>query len=166
MRQLVAFPILALAVIFQSAIVSRITLLSGYADLVLVIVVAWALQEREATAWHWGVLAGVMYALVTGLPWVVPMAVFLTAVLMARNLQKRIWQAPLIAMFTVTFLASLFSNLLAFAVINIIGGSLPFNDTFSLVILPSTLLNLLLAVPVFWLMRDLARWVDPVEEEE
>ena len=75
MRHLVAFPILALAVILQSAIVSRIALLSGYADLVLVIVVAWAIQEQVTTAWHWAILAGVMEAVVTGLPWEVPLAV-------------------------------------------------------------------------------------------
>ena len=88
------------------------------------------------------------------------------AVFLARILQKRIWQAPLISMFTVTFLASLFFYLLSFVVINFIGASLPLGDTFSLVALPSLLLNLLLAVPVYWLMRDLAQWVHPVEEEE
>lgn len=166
MRHLVAFPVLALAVILQSAIVSRISLLSGYADLVLVVVVAWALQEGVETAWHWAVLAGAMYAVVTGLPWAIPLAGFLVAVLIARALQRRIWQAPLIAMFTVTFLASVFSHLLSYTVLNIIGASMPFGDSFSLVTLPSMLLNLLFAIPVFWLMRDLAQWVTPVEEED
>jgi rod shape-determining protein MreD len=166
MRHLVAFPILALAVILQSAIVSRISLLSGYADLTLVIVIAWALQEGVETAWHWAILAGAMSAVVTGLPWAVPLAGFLMAVLVARTLQKRIWQAPLIGMFTVTFLASLFSHLLTFIVINVTGASLPAGDAFSLVTLPSMLLNLLLAIPIFWLMRDLAQWVNPAEEED
>jgi rod shape-determining protein MreD len=166
MRHLAAFPILALAVILQSAIVSRISLLSGYADLVLVIVIGWALQEGVTTAWHWAILAGAMTAVVTSLPWVVPLAGFLIAVLLAQALQKRIWQAPLIGMFTVTFAASLFSHLLSFVVINLSGASIPLSDAFSLVTLPSVLLNLLLAIPVFWLMRDLAQWVHPTEEEE
>lgn len=166
MRHLVAFPILALAVILQSAIVSRMSLLSGYADLTLVIVVAWALQDGVETVWHWALLAGGMVAIVSGQPWVVPFAVFLTAVFIARALQRRIWQAPLIAMFTVTFLASVFSHLFTLITINLTGGSLPISDAFSLVTLPSMLLNLLLAIPVFWLMRDLARWVNPAEEEE
>lgn len=166
MRHLVAFPVLALAVILQSAIVSRISLLAGYADLVLVIIIAWALQEGVTTAWHWAITAGAMTAIVSGLPWAVPFAGFLMAVLLAQMLQKRIWQAPLILMFTVTFLASLFSHILTFIVLNVMGASLPPGDAFSLVSLPSTLLNLLLAIPVLWLMRDLARWVNPVEVEE
>ena len=166
MRQLVAFPLLALAVILQSAIVSRISLLAGYADLVLVIVIAWALQEGVTTAWHWAFTAGAMMAVVSGMPWGISLAGYLVAVLLAQTLQKRIWQAPLIAMFTVTFIASLFLYSLSFVFLSLLSAPLPFGDTFSLIILPSVLLNMLLAIPIFWVMRDLARWVHPVEEEE
>ena len=166
MRNLVAFPILTLAVIIQSSIVSGIPLLRGYADLTLVIVVAWSLQEETTTAWHWAIVAGALTSFITGLPWGIPMASFLIAVFFSRTLQKRIWQAPLIALFTVTFLASLFSHLLSFVYLNVTGALIPFADAFSLVTLPSLLLNLLIAIPVFWLMRDLARWIYPIEEEE
>jgi len=166
MRHLVAFPILGLAVILQSAIVSRISLLSGYADIVLIILIGWALQEGVKTAWHWAVLAAAMTAIVTGLPWGVPLVGYLLAVLIAQTLHKRTWHAPLIAVFTVTFLASLISYLLSFIFLNLVGASLSFGEAFGLVILPSMLLNLMLAVPIFWLMRDLARWVNPVEEDD
>ena len=105
-------------------------------------------------------------AVVSGMPWGVSLAGYLAAVLMAQTLQKRIWQAPLIAMFTVTFFASLFLYFLSFVILSVLGVPLPFGDTFSLIILPSVLLNMLLAIPVYWVMRDLARWVHPVEEEE
>lgn len=166
MRQLIAFPVLALAVILQSAIVSRITLLSGFADLVLVIVIGWSLQESVTTAWHWGLLAGVLTASISGLPWWIPLAGILMAVLLARVFQRRIWQAPLLAMFAVTFLASMFSYLVSYIALVLMGASMPLSDSFTLVILPGALLNLLLAIPVFWLMRDLSRWVNPVEDEE
>lgn len=166
MRHLIAFPLLALAVILQSAIVSRVPLLFGYADLALVIVIAWALQEGVTTAWHWAVTGGLMAAFASALPWFVPLAGFLAAVLLAQFLQRRIWNAPLIAMFAVTLFASLFMHLLTIIVLNLSGASLPFGEAFSLVVLPSALLNLLLALPLFWLMRDLARWVNPIEENE
>ena len=166
MRHLAAFPILALGVILQSAIISRISLLSGYADLILIMVISWSLQEGVTTAWHWAVLAGLMTAIITGLPWGVPLLGYLTAVLLAKTFQKRIWQAPLITVFTVTFLASLIYYLITFVILNLMGGSLEFGETFSLVILPSLLLNLLFAIPIFWLMRDLSRWANPIEEED
>ena len=45
MRNIVAIPLLGLAVIAQSAIVGQFSLLAGSADLLLVILAAWALQE-------------------------------------------------------------------------------------------------------------------------
>jgi hypothetical protein len=166
MRNLVAFPILALAVIIQSAVISRTALLSGFADLPLVIVIAWAIQENVTTGWHWALLGGLMTAFVSGIPWIVPLGGFLAAVALARMIQRRIWQAPMLAVLGVTFIASLFSHLLSFVVLSVFQSPLPFSDTFSLITLPSVLLNMLLAIPVFWLMRDLARWVAPAEEEE
>jgi rod shape-determining protein MreD len=166
MRSLVAFPILALAVILQSAIVSRISLLSGYADLVLLVVITWALQQGVTTAWHWAFVAGAMTAITTGLPLGIPLVVYLLAVFFAQVIQKRLWQAPLITVFIVTFLASLVSYMLSFLVLNFAGASLSFGEVFSLVMLPSMLLNLVFSIPVLWIMRDLARWVYPIEEED
>ena len=48
----------------------------------------------------------------------------------------------------------------------ILGSPIVFSEALGLVILPSMLLNLLLAIPVFFLMRDLARWAFPSSEEE
>jgi hypothetical protein len=166
MRNLVAFPILILAVVLQSAIVSRISLLAGFGDLVLVMLVAWALQEGVVTGWHWAGLAALLMAFVSGLPWFVTLISYVASIFMAQLLQRRIWQAPMLAMFLVTFLGTLFYHLLSFAVLRISGLPLPFGDAMGLVALPSLLLNLLLALPLYWLMRDLARWVYPVEDTE
>jgi hypothetical protein len=45
------------------------------------------------------------------------------------------------------------------------GVPLPINDSINLVILPSTLLNLLLALPIYAIVSDLAQWVYPEEVE-
>ncbi len=75
------------------------------------------------------------------------------------------WQAPLLAMFSVTFLGTLFMHLLSFLYLRVSGDPLPFADAMGLITLPSLLLNLLLSVPMYGLMRDLAGWVFPVQEE-
>jgi hypothetical protein len=63
-----AIPIIGLMVVFQSAVFSQVQLLYGTADLVLLIVVAWAVQDRVTTAWHWGIIAGVLASLATAVP--------------------------------------------------------------------------------------------------
>lgn len=161
MRNLVALPLLGLAVIIQSAIVSRFSLLSGFADLILVILAAWALQEAVNTAFHWAFLASIMTGFVSHLPWLVVVVGYFGVVLLAQLLQRRVWQAPMLAMFTVTFLGTLFVHLLSYTFLRLFGDPLPFGDTMGLITLPSMLLNLLIAIPVYTMMRDLANWVFP-----
>ncbi len=165
MRNAIALPLLGLAVILQSAIVSQFPLLAGYADLLLVILAAWALQDGVTTAFHWAFLASIMVSFASHLPWFIYLLGYCGVVFLALTLQRRIWQAPLLAMFSVTFLGTLFMHLLSFAYLRLSGDNLPFSDSMGLITLPSILLNLLLAIPVFGMMRDLAHWVFPSMEE-
>lgn len=164
MKNLVAIPVLVLALMLQTAIISRITLLSGAADLVLIIVVAWALQEQVESSWHWGVVAGLLVGFVSAIPPVVPIIGYLIAVGFARLVIRQIWQTPILALFSVTFFSTLIYHLVTYVVLIIIGVPLPFEDALALIVLPSVFLNLLLAIPIHSLIRDLALWVSPLEE--
>jgi rod shape-determining protein MreD len=166
MRNLVAIPILFLAVILQSAVISRIYLLSGAADLPLVMLAAWALQEQVDSSWHWAVAFGLLVGFVSALPWYVPVISYVVVVALAQMLQKRVWQAPLLAMFSVTFLGTVILNVLTYLVMRIGGTNMPFEDVLGLLVLPGVLLNMLLAIPVYAIMRDLSRWVYPTPEVE
>jgi rod shape-determining protein MreD len=166
MRNLVAIPILFLAVILQSAVMSRIYILSGVADLPLVMLAAWALQEQVDSSWHWAVAFGILVGFVSALPWYVPVISYVVVVALAQMLQKRVWQAPLLAMFSVTFLGTVILNILTYLVMRIGGTDMPFEDVLGLLVLPGVLLNMLLAIPVYAIMRDLSRWVYPTPEVE
>lgn len=166
MRNLVAIPVIILAVILQSAMLSRIYLLSGIADLPLVMLAAWALQDEVDSAWHWAAAFGLMVGFVSGIPWYVPVMGYVIVVLLAQILQRRVWQAPLLAMFSVTFVGTIILSLLSFAVLSLQGVILPLEDVLGLLVLPSVLLNMLLAIPVYTVMRDLSRWVYPSPEVE
>lgn len=153
---LVAIPVLGLAIMLQTAIIERINLLNGAADLVLLIIAAWCLQERVRGAWIWGGAAGLMVGYVSGIPWYVYLAGYLVIVGLARLLAHRVWQAPLLAMFTVTLIGTMVLLTLTYLERSLLEVSLPFNLSFVQIILPSILLNLLLAIPVHSLIRDLA----------
>ena len=164
MKNLVAVPVLALALMLQTAVISRITLLSGAADLILVILIAWALQEQVESAWHWAVLAGLLVGFVSAVPPVVPIVGYLLAVGFSRFVIRQIWQTPILALFSVTFFSTLVYHLITYLALVITGTRLPFEDTLALITLPSVFLNLLIAIPIHSLIRDLALWVSPLEE--
>jgi rod shape-determining protein MreD len=166
MRNLVAVPVILLTVILQSAVISRVYLLSGIADLPLVMLAAWALQDDVDSAWHWAATTGLLVGFVSAIPWVVPVLGYVIVVLLAQMLQRRVWQAPLLAMFSITFLGTIVVSLLSLVVLRLSDVPLPMSDVLGLLTLPSVLLNMLLAIPVYAVMRDLARWVYSSPEVE
>jgi rod shape-determining protein MreD len=166
MCNFIAIPVIFLAVILQTSIVSRVTLLSGYADLPLIVVAAWAIQNHVETAWHWAVAAGALVGFVSGISWVVPVAGYLVVVALAKGLQIRVWQAPLLAMFSISFLGTVVLDGLMYIALRFLGVTIPFQDAFGLQTLPRILLNLLISIPVYAVMRDLAYWTTFSPEAE
>jgi hypothetical protein len=166
MRNLVAVPVILLTVILQSAVISRVYLLSGIADLPMVMLAAWTLQDGVDSAWHWAIATGLLVGFISGMSWIVPVAGYIAVVLLAYLFQLRVWQAPLLAMFSITFVGTILVGLLSAVVLRFSDVELPISDVLGLVMLPSVLLNMLLAIPVYAVMRDLARWVYPMPEVE
>lgn len=165
MAILVSIPVLSLLLILQMAIVSQATLLQGKADVVLLAIIAWALQKRVQTAWMWGIIGGLMVGFVSHLPLGVWMAGYLFAVGLALIFRQRVWQAPILAMLVTTFFGTLILHLIALIFLLVIGTPLPFFQSLNLITLPSVLLNLLLAIPIYAVIHDLAKWFHPEKLE-
>ena len=166
LKNLIAFPLLILVIVIQSAVISRIPLLAGFGDLMLVVLAAWSLQPQVETAWHWAFLGGILTIFVTALPWPVILFGYGLVIIFARLMQGRFWQTPLLVMFSVTILGTLGINLFSIVVLQLAGTPVPFDDALGYITLPSLLLNLLLAIPVYVFMRDLAQWIYPTESIE
>jgi len=163
MKNLVAIPILLLVIMIQTSIVSRLPLLAGATDLMLLTLAAFALQPQVPDSWQWGLFGGLLVALTSALPFVVPIICYVGLVLLARIVLKRVWQIPVLAMFLVVFAGTLFLHLASFIALRLIGNPMDFYQAFSLITLPTMILNMLLAVPVFTFVRDLAGWIYPIE---
>lgn len=163
MRNIIAFPLIGLAVILQSSLVSEIQLLNGYADLPMILLAAWALQDRVESAWHWAAVTCLFVGFVSGLPWIIFVLGYFGIIFIARALQKRIWQAPLLAMFSVVFMGTILIHILSFSTLSILGTPFTFAEVATLITLPTLLLNILFSIPIYTLMRDLSYWVYPAE---
>src|SRR5512143_2174320 len=149
MRNIVAAPVILLTVVLQSAVISRVYLLSGIADLPMVMIAAWALQEEVDSAWHWAAATGLLVGFISGIPWLVPFLGYIAVVALAQIFQRRVWQAPLLAMFSITFLGTIIVSALSLVVLRFAGVPLPISDVLGSLALPSVLLNMLLAIPVY-----------------
>lgn len=162
---LLAFPILLITLMVQLAIASNLPLLRGTADLMIVVIIAWALQERVSSGWFWGLVGGGFVSLITAMPFFVPLVSYLLIVILVRILRRRVWQIPILVMFLSVILGTMIHHVLGILALLLNGTILPLHESFSFVTLPSILLNLILALPVYAMMTDLAKWVYPIEVE-
>jgi hypothetical protein len=165
MSVLLAIPILGGLLMLQSAVLSQVPLLQGTTDLVLVALLAWALQKRVRTALQWAVIGGLLVGYVSEIPVWVVLAGYLAAVILGLILRQRVWQVPILAMLVTTFFGSIIAQLAVLIYLRIMQMPLPLLESVNLVILPGVLLNLLLALPFYAIFGDLANWLYPEELE-
>jgi rod shape-determining protein MreD len=161
MATFLAIPILGILLIFQSAVLTRFPLLHGTADLALLVVIAWALQKQVKTAWQWGIIGGLLVGLVSALPFWASIGIYVGAVMISLALRQRVWQAPILAMFIATFLVTMLAHTVTVVVLRLSGASLPVIQILNLISLPTAVLNLVFAIPAFYLIADLAKWLYP-----
>ena len=165
MALLVSIPILGGLAIIQSAILSSMPLLLGTMDIILVVLLAWALQDRVQTAWQWSLVGGGIMTLLSGLPIGVYFASYLGATLLAGYIKHRIWKWPFLGMLTATFIGTLLVMVASWFARWLTGVYIPIGNAVIMIVLPSLLLNLLITVPVFFVMKDLVLRLYPKEIE-
>lgn len=160
---IISLPLLGLLVIIQSAIVSRFTLLRGSADIVLLVIIAWALLDQDNSAWFWAVFGGIVVNMVSALPLFVPLIYYLISVAVAKLIRRRISQIPYLAMVISVFCGTIISLGLSWISLIIEGNPIPFSLAMNIIILPSLLLNIFLSFLVYFLIGGLAEKVYPEE---
>jgi rod shape-determining protein MreD len=165
MATLIAVPLLGILVILQTTIVSRIPLLQGTADLVLLAIIAWALQKKVRTAWEWSIIGGLMINIVSAIPLGIPLVAYCLATGMAIFLRRRVWQVPILAMLVVTFFGTLITQSVTLIALRVAGSPISLGEALTLITLPSLVLNLIFAVPAYTLLSELAHWMYPEEIE-
>jgi rod shape-determining protein MreD len=162
---LIAIPVLGGLMILQTSLVSRFPLLQGTSDLVMLAIIAWALNQKVTTAWQWSIIGGLIFGVASALPVAAPLASYLLITFFALLFRRRVWQVPLLAMFVTTLLGTLISHVITYVTLVLSGTPLPPLEAFNLITLPSMLLNLLMALPIYALIGDLAKWLHPEELE-
>lgn len=165
MAALLGFFILGFTIILQTTIATRITLLHGPADLVLLVLLAWILRERNPAKWQWGVLAGFMVGLASSIPMWIPILGYFLLTGLTQFLQTRVWQIPILSLFAATVIGTFLINGLFISYIFIAQTPINLTDSFNLIILPSLVLNIFLALPVYGLVGEISNLFYPQEEE-
>jgi rod shape-determining protein MreD len=159
----VGIPLLALLAVLQSSVLSYMRLLDGRPDLVLIAVVAWGLTGRARETMVWGLIGGLFLDLFSGLPLGASALILVLIAYLVSFLEGRFWEANLLLPLVVMLIASLVYHFFGFGVIALSGRGVDFVTAVTRIILPSTFLNLLLALPVSQLAKSVHQRFFPPE---
>ncbi len=163
MSVILSIPTLGLIAILQSAVVSRLPLNRGTADLMLVVLVAIALQKTVSTSWQWSIIGGLFMDFLSGLPFGIFTVSYLLATGLALIIRERIWRFSFLMQLLVVFFGTMFSHALSFLVLLLQGSEISFGTVLQVVTLPSIILNFMISLPIFILTQDVLEQVNSQE---
>jgi len=164
MSVLTSIPILLILLILQSTLASKVTLLNGAVDLILVWLAAWGLNSKDRSGYILALISGALVAYVTALPWYVYLSAYISVTIFARFVFRKLWESPLLAMLAITMVSSIFLYLITFVSLRINGTDYSLTESLNQVIIPSIFLNLFVAIPVYAIVKDFSRWIYRSEE--
>ena len=154
MSYFLALPVLFLVMMLQMVVVNKMSLLYGYADIVLLVLIIYGLHPKAKHAFFWALIAGLMFGYISKLSLFVPLLVFFIVIWGASVIKKRIWQMPILAYFFLVISATFLYQFGSLISLKFSGSLLPVGESINLIIIPSVLLNLIFAIPVYYIFND------------
>ena len=165
MAYILGFPLLILLAIFQSTLLGTFQFLEGRPDLILLAVIGWGLAGGSEEAMVWGLAGGVFLDMLSGVPIGTTSIILILIGTLVSLFEGRIWEANFLMPLGTTLAGSLLFHILSLGVILLMGREVDWTYAFSRVILPSTFINLLLALPIAQALKGLRIRLYPPEVE-
>jgi len=163
MSVILSIPVLSIITILQSAVISRLPLVSGTADLMLVLLVAITLQKSVNTAWQWSIVGGLLTDFFSGLPFGLFTVSYLITTGIAHVLRERIWRFSFLMHLLVVLSGIIITHSFSYLVLFLQGNSLQFTSVLQAVTMPSIILSFMLSLPVYIIVQDVVEQLKPTE---
>jgi rod shape-determining protein MreD len=163
MAYIISLPLLALLTILQSAVFNDLKLLDGRTDLILLFVVAWGIHGRSREAMIWGLAGGLFLDLLSGLPLGITSMILVLIAYLVSFTEGRFWEANFLMPMGVMMGASIVFHILSLSILFLLGKSIEMDYALVRIMLPSTFINLILALPATQLIKLLINSIYPPE---
>jgi rod shape-determining protein MreD len=147
MAYLLGTLVMAVLAVIQSSLLNRFPFLNGTANLILLATISWALTGRVTEAMVWAFFGGLFLDMLSGAPFAVSAMALVSAVYLASLTEGRFWEGHPMAPLGVVGVASLVYFAMTMAAVWIGGHPIDLSLALTQIVLPSTFLNVLLALP-------------------
>lgn len=148
-----ALPILAIAAALQSSVMPQFRLFSGQVDMVLLLVLTWAVHTELEEGLFWAFAGGIMQDLLSITP-VGTSCVGMVAMVFALDyFRRQLFRVSLVTLTGVVLVGTVLQQTMVFIVLLITGRGYDVIDILRVVLLPELFLNLILLLPVYLVVR-------------
>jgi hypothetical protein len=161
-----SIPIMLIFSVIQTVAVSRITLMGGSADIILLAIVSWGISEEDSSVFFWALVGGIFISFISAMPTAAVITSYLVIAGISRVFQKVLWQAPILAILLSSFIGTIVKFTIDIIALQLMGIELTLFESIKMALAPNIILNLFILFPVYLIVNDLARRISPKEEYE
>ena len=161
-----SFPIMLILSIIQTVAVSRVKIMGGSADLVLLAIVSWGVSEEDQSVFFWALVGGIFISYISAMPASAVVTSYLVIAGITRVIQKGLWQSPILAILLSSFIGTIVKFVIDIIALKFMGIELTISTSIKMTLAPNLILNLFILFPVYLIMSDIANWISLKEGYE
>lgn len=152
-----AIPILLAAVAVQSSVVPQFRIFSGQPDLVLLLVLAWAVHADLEEGLMWAFFGGISQDLMSYLPLGASALGLVVGVFTIYGVRRQIFQLNIIVVVAIVMIMAVLQQIIQLGVLTVTGWSVNLISVIRYALIPSLFYNLALILPVYLVVRLIQR---------
>ena len=161
---LLSIPIMLLLSVLQSVAFSRINLMGGSSDIILLAIVSLAVVEEENTVFIWALIGGFFISILSAMSVPAVIISYLLIALLSFMIHRYLWQSPILAILLSTALGTIVKYIVDIISLQFTGIQIPITTSVGNILLPNLILNLFFIFPTYIVFSDLVRWVLPKDD--
>jgi rod shape-determining protein MreD len=146
-------PLLILAALLQVTVIPQINILGGEPNLVMLLVITYAIQAPLEQGVAWAFVGGILQDLLTSLPLGATTLALLIVVFVIDRLRGQLVRLGFFSIIGVTILATVLLQVIALTLTILAGYNIRLFEMITYNIVPSIAYNLVFVFPTYWLMR-------------
>ncbi len=167
MRKIFILIFVLIIAMVQLGIFSNIQILSGKIDLLMLGVIAWIIQKKTELIdiIIFAIITVFFIYLISAEPIIIILGLYSLLVFVVFWSKNNIQQLPIVSMLIFSAIFTLLHLVIFGFYLQLSGIPMVAEEVFQSVILPSMIINLIAAIPMYLLVNELHRWVYPLVEE-
>ena len=150
----IGFPLMLAAALLQAIILPRLRMYGGQPDLVAIIVLAWAILDHKQEGMVWAFVGGLCLDLLSGVPLGISSLVLVPIAFLVSLTEAQVYRTNVLLPLLLAGGGTLAYHVgYLFAIRFIVGMSVAWLQILWYVTLPSLLFDMVVILPVLWVLR-------------